>query len=259
MNCRDLESELTPWLDGELIAEARVEFEAHLATCEPCRAHAERERHNLSLIRQAAKADAPTAPPALKAKLFESIRADADRRRGVTVRRVTALAAGVTLAIVVGHQGWRVHQRRLYEQDAALRHARQFPLEIEQSPEAIERWFGGKVDYRVSVPRFPNTRVGGARLLQVRDKPAAYIRYDAPRQMGLFVYGDDHDVDVGSEPAVGSSHGYNVVSWREGDVVYQLVTDLDEHDIRELIPSPPGESLTPRTPELDVRPAALQR
>lgn len=259
MNCRDLETELMPWLDGELMAEARVEFEAHLATCEACRQHAERERHNLSVIRQAAKADAPVAPPALRAKLFENLRADADRRRHGTARRVAALAAGVTVAMVVGHQAWRGHQRRLYEQDAALRHARQFPLEIQQSPEAIEQWFGGKVDYRVSVPRFPNTRVGGARLLQVRDKPAAYIRYDAPRQMGLFVYGDDHDVDVGAEPAVGSSHGYNVVSWREGDVVYQLVTDLDERDIRELIPAQPGESNAPRPVELDVRPAALQR
>lgn len=262
MNCRDLETELTPYLDGELIAEARVEVEGHLATCDVCRKHVERERHNLSVIQQAVKADAPVAPEAFKARLFENLRHDADLQRRAGLRRVAAMAAGVTVALVVGHQAWRGHQRRLYEQDAAMRHARQFPLEIEQSPEAIERWFGGKVDYRVSVPRFPNARAAGARLLQVRDKPAAYIRYDAPKQqMGLFVYGDDHDVDVGSEPAVGSSHGYNVVSWREGDVVYQLVTDLDERDIRDLVPAQASESesATPRPVELDVRPASLQR
>lgn len=257
MNCRDLETELTPYLDGELIDEARLSFENHLATCETCRRHVEIERHNWLAIRQAAKAGSPQAPEAFKAKLFENLRADATKTSRASVRRVAALAAGFTLVAVASHQGWRVHQRRLYEQDAASRHARQFPLEVEQSPEGIERWFGGKLDHRVSVPRFPNARATGGRLLQVRDKPAAYIRYDAPRQMGLFVYADDSDLDVGTgtSPAMGSSHGYNVVSWREGDVVYQLVTDLDEADIRELVPAtgPNGSE------SLQVKPASLER
>ncbi len=261
MNCRDLETELTPYLDGELPAGARVEFEAHLASCPTCPRNVEVERHNLSMIRAAAKAAAPVAPEDFKLKLLASLRTDSERQRRGRLQQLTAMAAGVTLAMVVGHQAYRSHQRRLYEQDAAMRHARQFPLEIEQSPEAIERWFGGKVDYRVSVPRFPNARATGARLLQVRDKPAAYIRYDAPRQMGLFVYGDDHDVDVGTEPAMATSNGYNVVSWREGDVVYQLVTDLDEQDIRGLVPGSqpaPSESLPPQPTTLDVRPASFQ-
>ena len=263
MNCRDLETLLTPYLDGELIAEARVEFEAHLATCPTCPRHVEVERHNLSAIRDAARTGSPTAPPEFKAKLFENIARDSNRQRRVSATRFAAVAAGVTFAIVIGHHEYRGHQRRLYEQDAAMRHARQFPLEIQQSPDAISRWFGGKLDHPVNLPRFPHATATGARLLQVRDKPAAYIRYESPpaesspHPMGLFVYGDDHDLDVGAEAEVGSSHGYNVVSWREGDVVYQLVTDLDEQDIRDLMP--PGESAPAGRPALDVRPASLQR
>jgi hypothetical protein len=34
---------------------------------------------------------------------------------------------------------------------------------------------------------------------------------------------------------VGSSLGYNVAMWREGEVVYELVTDLDETDIRHML------------------------
>lgn len=256
MNCRDLETQLTPYLDGELIAEAKVGVEAHLAACPTCPRLAEVERHNLSVIHEAVKQGSPTAPPAFKAKLFENIARDASRQQRVAVGRVAAIAAGMTFAFAIGHHEYRSHQRRLYEQDAALRHARQFPLEIEQSPDAIERWFGGKLDHPVNVPRFPNATATGARLLQVRDKPAAYIRYDSPRPMGLFVFGDDHDLDVGSEAELGSTHGYNVVSWREGDVVYQLVTDLDEQDIRDLMP-PQGELARPAA--LDVRPASLQQ
>lgn len=249
MNCRELDTQLTPYLDGELIDEARAAVESHIASCSECRGHVEVERHNLSAIRDAAKRAAPQASEELKSRLFSNIRRDDAHRRTVRLGRFMAVAAGVTVAVVVSHQTWKGYQRGLYEQDAALRHARQLPMEIEQSPENIERWFGGKVDYRVSLPHFPNTKAAGARLLQVRDKPAAYIRYDEPRKMGLFVYGDDNDVDVGATPAVGTSHGYNVVSWREGDVVYQLVTDLDEQDLRELVP----------TPNVDVRPASLQQ
>ena len=256
MNCRDVESQLTPYLDGELIAEARAGFEAHLAGCASCPRLVEIERHNLSVIRTAVREASPKAPDALRAKVFASLARDAERQRRLRLTQVAAVAATFTAVVIAGHQGYRGYQRRLYEQDAAFRHARQFPLEV-QSPEDLERWFGGKLDHPVNLPRFPNSQARGARLLQVRDKPAAYIRYDSPRPMGLFVYGDDNDVDVGAEPAVGSSNGYNVVSWRNGDVVYQLVTDLDEQDIRELVP-PPGQ-LGPSRPALDVRPASMQQ
>lgn len=261
MNCRDLEPQLTPYLDEELIAEARAEVEGHLATCTACAQLAERERHTLHRLREAARAGAPTAPEAFKARLFASVRHDAERQRNARAARWVAVAAGVTVAAVVGHQQYRSHQRRLFEQDAALRHARHFPLEIEQpQAAALEQWFGGKLDHRVTVPRFPNARAAGARLLQVRDKPAAYIRYDTARQqLGLFVFHDDHDVDVGAEPALGSSHGYNVVSWRDGDVVYQLVTDLDERDIRELVPATGRPGWEPPSSTIEVRPASLQR
>lgn len=281
MNCRDLETQLTPYLDGELIAEARVEVEAHLATCPTCPPRVEIERHNLGLmkavIREAVREASPTAPAAFKAKLFENLARDSSRQQRVGATRFAAMAAGVTFAVFLGYHEYRGYQKRLYEQDAAFRHARQFPLEILQPADGrgegvIERWFGGKLDHPVNLPRFPNSTATGARLLQVRDKPAAYIRYETPRprspgSMGLFVFGDDHhDLDVGTEAEVGSSHGYNVVSWREGDVVYQLVTDLDEQDIRDLMPPAATELDTglnqlptelPARPE--ARPASLQQ
>jgi anti-sigma factor RsiW len=253
MNCSELDTAVTPYLDGELIAEAGLDVEAHLATCPRCARRVEIERHNLSLVRTTSRDASPGAPEVLRSRVFDAVRADAARQRRVRWVRVSAAAAGLTLAVVVGNHQYRLHQRRLFEQDAALRHARHFPLEI-RDPKAsdIEQWFGGKLDHRVTVPHFPNATAAGARILQVRDKPAAYIRFDTPRPMGLFVYGDDHEVDVGSEPAVGSSNGFNVVSWRDGDVVYQLVTDLEEEDIRELLP--PAHAL-PASPGAEAHPA----
>jgi anti-sigma factor (TIGR02949 family) len=261
MNCRDLELELNAYLDHELIGEARADIESHLALCPGCFRTANIERHNLNAVRQAARAAAVTAPAELKEKIFASLQQDERRRRAALARRVGSVAAAVLISATLAHQLYLGHRRRLFEVDAVMRHARHFPLEIEQSPEDIERWFGGKVDYPVAVPRFPNARMEGARLLQVRDKAAAYIRYQAPRPIGLFVYGDDHEVDVGQEPAVGTSQGYNVVSWREGDVVYQLVSDLDPPHLRALLEAPrfrTHESRPSMNPTLEVRPASFE-
>jgi anti-sigma factor RsiW len=260
MTCHELEHQLTAYLDGELVDEARLDFESHLASCASCGHRLEIERHNLSLIRSLARQGSPTMPRHLRDSVFASIERDGRRARLVSLGRLGAAAAGVALVAALGQHQYRSHQLRMYEEDAALRHARKFPLEIEQhGADAIEAWFGGKLDHRVTVPRFPNARAEGARILQVRDKPAALIRYEGNRPMSLFAFLDP-EAAVGVEPALGSSHGFNVVSWRDGEVVYQLVTDLSESDIRELLApkgEPPPHVL--RAPAVDAQPASLQR
>lgn len=271
MNCRELEHLLSPYLDGELDASERVVIEQHLASCQGCAGHVEVQRHNLSLIRAAAREGSPAAPEALRAKVLGRLRVEERQSFRHRAVRWSALAASVAVVAATAHHEYRVFLRRRYVEDAALRHARQLPLEIQQpSPEQLEAWFRGKLDHPVSVPRFVNATAAGARLLNVREKPAAYIRYDAarsddarPRQVGLFVIDDDdQDIDVGAlpQPNLGSSNGYNVVSWRNGDLTYILTSDLDEGDIRQLLP--PSGSARPAAalkPSLDVQPASLQR
>jgi anti-sigma factor (TIGR02949 family) len=260
MPCRELDNLLYPYLDGELVEGDRVAVETHLATCESCRTTCDRERAMLLLIRSRVKAATPAAPETLRGRLSERLHAEERSRRLRSVGKLTAAAAGLAVASVAAHHGWREYQRRLYVEDAVSRHARAYPLEIEKpSPEQLEAWFDGKLDHRVAVPRYPNVVAQGGRLLNVRDRQAAYIRYDdRGRRLGLFVYSDKPgDVDVTSEPEVDRSNGYNTVTWRNGDVVYTLVTDLDDDDIRQMLPPPPGAP--PRAPELTVQPASFSQ
>jgi anti-sigma factor (TIGR02949 family) len=243
MPCRDLDNLLYPYLDGELVEGDRASVESHLASCEACRAACDRERSMLLLIRSRAKTAAPPAPDALRARLVGQLHSEERSRRMRAVGKLTAAAAGLAMASVAAHHGWREHQRRLYVEDAVNRHARAYPLEIEKpSPEQLEAWFDGKLDHRVAVPRYPNVVAQGGRLLNVRDRPAAYIRYDdRGRRLGLFVYGDKPgDVEATAEPEVDRSNGFNTVTWRDGDVVYTLVTDLDDNDIRQMLPEARG-------------------
>jgi hypothetical protein len=61
---------------------------------------------------------------------------------------------------------------------------------------------------------------------------------------------------------VGSSLGYNVAVWREGEIVYELVTDLDESDIRRMLAQQQGTgSGTPSRavlPAVQAMPVSLQ-
>jgi anti-sigma factor (TIGR02949 family) len=254
MDCRELDNLLYPYLDGELVEGDRIAVETHLSACEGCRGSTDRERAMLLVIRTRAKSAAVEAPASLRSRLQEKLSEHHRARRVRQVSKLAAAAAGIAVCSVAAHQGWRSYQRGLYVQDAVSRHARAYPLEIEKpTPEQLEAWFDGKLDHHVAVPRYQNVVTRGGRLLNVRDRQAAYIRFDTEknRRLGLFVYGDKPgDVDV-SEPEVDRANGFNTVTWREGDVVYTLVTDLDDDDIRAMLPPRAGNPalMAPPTPQ----------
>jgi anti-sigma factor RsiW len=235
MACPNLNSTLIPYLGNELIGIEKLQLEEHLASCSKCARAVETHRHNVGFIRSQ---NAEEAPASLKSSLKHSLDLSERYSRRKKQVFVMGMAAGVAMCSLVGYQWHRHSLRQSYERDAAMRHARQFPLEV-LAAQNIEAWFGGKLDHPVMIPVFPNAQVAGARLLQVRDKTAAYIRYDGVRPMGLFIFGDDHEVGLNDdEPEVSISNGFHVVSWRQGDLVYQLVTDLDEQElVNHMVPA----------------------
>lgn len=262
MNCPSLDRLLYPYLDGELLADEKLSLEQHFAACASCARTVESERNALAIVRNAIRAGTPRAPDSLKQSLLLSIRGEQRRHAQRRFLRWSAVAAGVAICAVAANYQWRSFQRRLFIEDVTSRYARQFPLEVQQrTPRELEAWFGGKLSHRVPVPLFPNAVAAGARLLNVREKQAAFIRYDTQRPgeattrpLGLFVYQAAED-DVGALPDAefGSGNGFNVVSWRDGDVVYRLVSDLDEQDVRQLLPEAAD------APAALVQPASLQR
>ncbi len=249
MTCSDIDKLLHPYVDGEFEAAERAAFDVHLSACPPCAARVAQARAFRDGLRAKLK-DAPTlAPLALRLRVQQGLRAEQRRRRMRTTMRF-AVAASVLVA--VGLASWAMVPRKLdkFVADAARRHSRVLPHEIHaQAHEDVERWFHGKLDHHVRVPRFVNAQIAGARLSNVQDRPAAYIRYEkqdtlgAPRSLGLFVFGDERN-ELEARPlpaaAVQSRLGYNVAVWRDGEIVYELVSDLDEHDIRALLQAQHG-------------------
>jgi anti-sigma factor RsiW len=250
MDCRELERSVDAFLDAEFDDRERAEAEAHLAGCERCRATVEAQARMRDAVRRklreamAAPAPAGCAPAALRERLERSL---AHQRRPLWRRALTPLpmatvaacAAGV-LVVLASHSG----NPALLE-DAVRKHHRGLPLEVNAA--AMPGWFADKLDFHPSLPHFTDAgvKVEGARLSNLREWPAAYVRYQLPHgQVGLFIVDDPNrrfdapgrDVQLGREMVrVASARGYNVAIWRQDEIVYSLVSDLDEDALFQLV------------------------
>jgi anti-sigma factor RsiW len=243
--CRDLEPLIHPYLDGEFEAVDQQERELHLATCAHCQAQVCAERALRTRLKVACAA---IAPAALRARIEEGLYRE--KRLGALRRwaRPELLAA---LAACAGFIAW-LSGRSLFSpllEDAVSRHTHQLPVEVRGDAAQLQRWFTGKVDFNVRLPALRNVNLEGARISHIRDHSAALVQYGGPREhrVSLFVFDDpraplelvgagvrrtsieNHDV------MLMQSRGYNVALWRDNEIVYSLVSDLDERDILELL------------------------
>src|SRR5262245_36502025 len=275
MTCDELDGFLYPYLDGEFGPDERLQFERHLAQCSRCaqRVHLEAGFHEM--LRKSTQEllfdPALRAPDGLRRRIQGRLRQEQQRARARSWIR--ASAAAVVIATASGaYVYFRPGLRERFAEDAAMRHAKALPFEIQQTtPDRFEAWFQGKLDHRVPVPRLPNAKLAGARLSHVKDKQAAYIAYDAAssgglgsRRIGLFVFYDaKKEFPAAPLPSLelDSSHGYNVATWRDHEIVYELVTDLDETDIRQMLngSQPTTRPSATPLPSAEVKPASLQQ
>jgi anti-sigma factor RsiW len=256
MDCTELERSIDAYLDGEFDARERIEVDTHLAGCARCRTLAEEQRRLRDAIRarlreaMAPPAPGGRAPAALRARIEESL---ARQRRPlwrralspIPIATLAACAAGALLVLQT-HDG----RNGALVEEAISKHHRSLPLEVVAASvgsEGMITWFADKLDFHPAPPHFraDGVRPVGARLSHLREWPAAYIRYELPRgQAGLFIVDDpDRRFDAsGRQVRIGPSlvrlvtaRGYNVAVWRNDEIVYSLVSDLDEKALYELV------------------------
>jgi anti-sigma factor RsiW len=229
--------------------------DAHLAACPACRSLFETQGRLRAALREklreamGAPAGAGRAPPALRARIQACL---ARERRPLWRRLLSPLPFGALAACAAGallvFTTHRPEDALVVE--AVRSHHRGLPLEVMAASvgeASIPAWFTGKLDFHPSPPPFhgDGVHVLGARLSNLRELPAAYIRYELPRgQAGLFIVDDPRRtfdprgraVQVGPQVIrVVNARGYNVAVWRENEIVYSLVSDLDETALFELV------------------------
>jgi anti-sigma factor RsiW len=256
MDCSELERSVDAYVDGEFDVREMAEADLHLSTCPRCHALADGRRRAREALR--AKLREAMTPPAAAGRAPQELRARietalAHRRRPlwrralspIPISAMAACAAGA-LVVLVTHGG----DAALVE-EAVRSHHRALPLEVMAanagSDAPILDWFADKLDFNPAPPRFKadGMRLLGARLSHLREWPAAYIRYALPHgQAGLFIVDDPKGRFDASGRAVRVGHqvirlvaarGYNVAVWRDHEIVYSLVSDLDEAALYDLV------------------------
>lgn len=95
MNCRDVEAQLTPFVDGELPADVQEPILAHLAACGCCRRMAQQERLGRQVLAERAPRFAMQAPVALCVSVRRCV-----PRRGFRVSWIAVSAAATVVASV---------------------------------------------------------------------------------------------------------------------------------------------------------------
>ncbi len=264
MDCAEIGRSAEALLDGEFDERERAEAEAHLSACDGCRGAVEKLSRTRTAVRaklRAAMGPASPhgrAPAALRARIAESL--DRERlswwRRALSPLPLAAAAACAAGAMLVL---WTHGKADSLAEETAAWHSRDLPLDVSAAsmgPDSVARWFRGKVDFNTRPPEFRRAGVKllGGRVSSIRDRPCAYMRYelaDPPDgvqrphgPLGLFILDDPQHRygDVGREVHVGpatvrllNARGYNVAVWRKDEIVYSLVSDMDEPSLERLV------------------------
>lgn len=269
MDCSQARRNLLGRARGTLDADEARALDEHLAGCEACRGEdvADRALSDV-LARRLPKREAPaslhaslrerwaSAPP--ENRFAPAFGARPVGARGLGARTLAAramgaavaMAAGAALVLLVlfvvpvrnpGHplvaEAVNDHLRVLYSQH---------PLEVESGGiHQVKPWFEGKLDFApvtgfAGDEEFPLQ--GGLVAYFVDRKAAAYIYKRRLHVISLFVFPSNgfawpsvNLTPIGSvRGTLETTRGFHVVLWRQKDLGYALVSDVDEHDLLAL-------------------------
>jgi anti-sigma factor RsiW len=252
MDCTEARAHLLDRRRGALKGDLRALVDAHLAGCEACRAEDAADRELSAALED--RLPKRRAPEALRRSIEERLTAVAPRSARVAPRipRGLALAAAATLAAAAAFLLWRPSQSDPMVAEAVNDHLRilysSHPLEVESGGvHQVKPWFEGRVDFAPAVAfggddDFPLQ--GGAIAYFLDRKAAAYVYKRRLHVITLFVYRADGlpwstslatTVTLGHVRALErTTRGFHVLLWRDGDLGYALVSDVDPRELEAL-------------------------
>ena len=254
--CRDLEeSFLHAYVDGEFSAEECAEVKQHLAGCAACTHVVRIQQSYKSLMRRSAVPASHAFRDDLRVLLADEPLPGAGRwsrtLREPRAIGVAAAAAGAAVWFLAGgltHPLLSARARSPLLDDGVALHARQLPLDYAASDVgSAQRWLEGKLDFGVHLPRFQTgPKLQGVRLSSLHSRQAAVVTYLIPdgdgRRVSLLITDDPEPTLPGvarhianREVWMSQSRGFNVASWRNDEIVYSLISDLDERDVLALV------------------------
>jgi anti-sigma factor RsiW len=247
LNCRETQTLIHGYVDGELDLVKSLEIEQHLHECPACT-----EAHtSLEALRTAIKSTDLyfQTPPGIANRVRSAARTAGrvDRaHRTLRIRRgpLLGVAASLALFMVAGWALLRVLPARSADdflaQELIAGHVRSQMLPSHRFDVAstdahtVKPWFQGKLDFSPPVrdlasQGFP---LVGGRLDYLDNRPVAALVYQRRKHtINLFIW----PTAPGSEPSAKTMKlkGYNLIKWKSSGMTYWAVSDLNESELQE--------------------------
>jgi anti-sigma factor (TIGR02949 family) len=254
MDCQDARDQLLDFQRGRLAPDFVTGLRRHLDGCAEC-THADAVERELTQALERRTPQYP-APIALKRKLaahWSAVPRPAPRARGRSWLRLalpTALAAAALLFLIPsvrqlvapGGQAASVMIGEAINDHVRMLQSQQ-PLEVESSSmHQVIPWFSGRLDFAPTI-RFAGDADfplrGGAVGYFVDRKAAVLVFGRRLHRISLFVFkADGLPWPAGKLEPAGraevygtSARGFNVLLWRDGELGYALVSDVNAKDL----------------------------
>jgi anti-sigma factor RsiW len=254
MTCEETRDRLLDAQRARLAPETRAALQTHLQTCAAC-AHEEAAE---ALLSEALESRLPqhAAPVALKRRLAAewpgapAAAPSPSRRWARYLVPAAAVAAVLLIGVPLAYQPAAERASARMVTEAVNDHLRilssQHPLDIESGGiHQVKPWFEGRLDF-APVVRFDGDQDfplrGGAVGYYLDRKAAVFVFNRRRHTISLFVFRADGLPwstrglrRVGGVDAhVTTSRGFNSVLWRDGELGYALVSDVDPVELARL-------------------------
>jgi anti-sigma factor RsiW len=252
MSCEEVQPLIREATRGGLDDATRERIYGHLAGCPACRGVAEKERELDRLLEEHLPRYA--APLALKRRLQARLPAavgppPGPRRSVLRWGAPILLAAAACVALVVSMRARGRPEDEPLVAEAVADHLRvvyrEHPYDIESGgPHQVKPWFTGKLDFALPTVFAGNDdfKLEGGLVGYYVDRQAAVLGYKRNlHRASLFVFRADGfsfpkaDRPLGrAQASVRQVRGFSVVLWRDGELGYSLVSDLNQTDLLRL-------------------------
>ena len=246
MNCAETTATVQAYVDGELDGVDRESMERHLVGCPGCA----RSVHVQTRFRAAVRAHLhrPEVPFTLRRRIEESLGSQpiAPRRwpAWMSLPRIVPAAAAVFLIVAITGT---VRNRNSMVRDLAARsYVAGMPLEVTGSDcGSIASWFQGRLEFPVHAPALGGgATCQGGRLVNVGERPAAYLVYLSNGHRVTFLVFDPRDQSIesrerrvvnGREIYLGTGPGVSTAAYRDRGLGYVVTSDYDEDTLTRLL------------------------
>jgi anti-sigma factor (TIGR02949 family) len=248
MNCAEATATVQAYIDGELDGVDREAIERHLVGCSGC----SRRVHVQNRFRAAVRAHLhrPEVPFTLRRRIEDALASQpiAPRRwpAWMSMPRIVPAAAAVFLIVAITGTVRRSNSmvRELAE---GTYNNKQMPMDVTGSDcGSIASWFQGRLGFPVHAPALDSgTTCQGGRLVNVGERPAAYLVYLRPDGHRVtFLVFDPRDQPIesherrvvnGREVYLGTGPGISTAAYHDRGLGYVVTADYDEDTLTRLL------------------------